>query len=719
MTKPSPPRRVPLDRGEDAMLALAEAVLDDFFADPGNQDSYERLARGGRKAGARPGETVSIGSVELSDHGKAGLDMRAGSPEIMVAITHPRFNADITARYDPGTAAMTEGRIIRIEGDSKKAVKLADKWFDELAMSGFDDEDMDAEDPDDEDVDDEDVDDELAAFLSGDDSPFEAEDDPGEPPPPSPRDKAMVDALAKALAREMKRKTPDMLAHQDGLLALEQSPQALWPILDGMVGACTTSPRDDALIDAWQFLLEGQLTLIRYRIDRGWSWASRMAEDYQRKLIEIGHEGRVPREDFAAMAGTLGEARIEVKPETRLALADAGLTQPEQEPSAGLPNLMRGLMDQMAAAASSPFEVAAGLGDATRVMPSEIRCFMAHEFARSSHAVLRDTVPLMLLSEEQEVRRAAADALKQTAAPDTMSPEALRRMIVVRGWVPEADRPSIDLAIREARTKGVDCAGWPEVQDLMITASMIDGSGAQSIILNSRRGRKGVLAGMLLKLRSGVADSWCDAGASRRDINETLSTLRDSSAASEVDRAYLDAAVQHAIAAGTTFGQPPGSALLQIAELFGGANWRDRRLDVAAEAKRLFDALPAEQRSSTAIEASLKRSGEWMDEDFAESWFLDDAETRAIVGRTRRRDTAQVVRRLIEEAMPKRRAEWAERFLLLALRARAATDRAHKGYANDFIILADTLCGGRDLDRVPLMVAVALHTVEVARIARW
>jgi hypothetical protein len=600
---------------------------------------------------------------------------------------------------------MTEARIVRIDGDRGKAGKCADKWFEDLAASGLDD---DAED----------LDGALAALLSDDGSPFDGQDDPGEPPPPSPRDRAMVDALAVSLAREMKRKKPDMLAHEDGLLALEQVPQALWPILDGMVAACTAGARDDALIDAWRFLLESQLTLIRYRIDAGWVWAVRMAEDYQRKLIEIGHEGRVPPEDFAAMAGALGEARIEVKPEIRVALADAGLTLPEQEQPAQLMELMRGLLDQMASAVSSPFEVAAGLGEATRAVPPEIRCFMAHELARSSHAVLRDAVPLMLLSEEPEVRRAAADVLKQTAAPDTMSPEALRRMIAIRNWVPEGDRPSIDLAVREARTKGVDCAQWPPAQDLMITASMIDGSGAQSIILTSRRGRKGVLGGMLLKLGAGVADSWCEIGLSRRDINETLTAMRDTSAAAEVDRAYLDDAVQHAIATGTTSARPPGEPLLQIAELFGGASWRDHRLEIAAEAIRLFDTLPAEHRSPAAIEASLERSGEWIDEDFAESWFLDDAEVRAVVKRAPRRDTAQAVRRLMEVVMPKRRAEWAERFLLLALRARAAVDRAHKGYANDLIILAHSLCGDRDLATVPLMVAIALHTVEVARIAR-
>ncbi len=707
VTKSAQPRQPRPADSADVMYAFAEGVLDEFFSDPDDLDNYAKLSRGGRGAGAKAGEKVSLGSMELSDHGEVALDILVGSPDIMLTVTHPRFKANITAHYDAGTATMTGARIVHIEGDRKKATRCAEKWFEQLALAGFDD-------------DDENLDDALTALLSGGSSPFDGKSDPGEPPPPSPLDKAMVDALATALTREMKRKKPDMMAHHDGLLALEHSPQSLWPMLDGMVAACTASPRDDASINAWLFLLESQLTLIRYRIDRGWEWAARMAGDYQRKLIEIGHAGRVRPEDFSAMARALGESGIEVKPETREALADAGLALTAAEQRAELPELMRGLMDQMASAASSPFEVAAGLGEATRVMPSEIRCFMAHEFAGSSHAVLRDTVPLMLLSEEQDVRRAAAAALERTATPATMSPEALRRMIAVRNWVPEADRSAIDQAVRAARRKAVDCAQWPPAQDLMITASIIDGSGAQNVILTSRAGRKGVLAGILLKLGIGVADSWCDTGSSRRDINETLATLRHTGTASEVGRAYLDDAIQNAIAAGTTAGRPPGGALLQIAEVVGGADWRDQRLDIVAEAKRLFDALPADQRSPAAIGASLTRSGEWIDEEgFAESWFLDDAETRAIIMRAPRRDMVRAAHRLIAEAMPKRRAEWAERFVLLALRSRTATDRAQKAYANDFVILAHCLCGDGELQAIPLMVAIARHTADIARIARW
>ena len=707
MTKPARPKKPRPDNSDISLLLLTEALLDDFFDDPNQAAILETLSRGGNENEVQTGQAVILGSMDLSDSGTAKLTMHAGSPAIAVTMTHPRFTATISAHYDPNTVTMSKGRVAVFDGDRKQAANLADLWFEQLnTYGGGDGED----------------DDDFMDFLSGDHDgegdgdPFEGEDDPGEPPPPSAADKAMVEASAKTLAREMKRKNPDLMAQDEHLVRLEVAPQTLWPILDGVVAACTAAKRDDHLIAAWCLLLESQLTLIRYRIDRGWHWAAAMAETFQRKLIEIGQTQSLSPADFLAIADAMGEAQIEIKPEIRAALADAGLPIPDDEKAADMPAMMRGLLDQMAETVSDPFDAASAIGDATRIMPAELRAFMTHEFALSPHAVLRDTVPLMLLSDEPQVRQTAAAALKQTAGPDTMSPETLRRMIAIRNWVPEADRPPIDLAIREARLKGVECAPWPQAQDLIVTASMIDGSGAQSILLTSGGKGKGVLAGLLLKLGAGVADSWCDPETTRRDIDNALSAMRGASACTEVTRAHLEEAVQHAIAAGVASGRPPGVGLPRIAELTGGADWRDRRLDVAAEAARLFGELPEASRWPLAIAGSLARSGTWIDAGFAESWFFDDAETRAIVKRGPRNGAAA---RLMTEALPKRRAEWAERFLLLGLRAKAAKDRQHKNRADDFIVLAHALSGDTDPAEIPLMAAIVRYTVEVSKRARW
>ena len=76
--------------------------------------------------------------------------------------------------------------------------------------------------------------------------------------------------------------------------------------------------------------------------------------------------------------------------------------------------------------------------------------------------MLRDAVPLLLLDDDSAVRTAAARALEQIAHPDTLSPDSLRRAIAVRNWIPAADRPPLDAAIRKARLAGVETGAWPE-----------------------------------------------------------------------------------------------------------------------------------------------------------------------------------------------------------------------------------------------------------------
>ena len=165
----------------------------------------------------------------------------------------------------------------------------------------------------------------------------------------------------------------------------------------------------------------------------------------------------------------------------------------------------------------------------------------------------------------------------------------------------------------------------------------------------------------------------------------------------------------------------PPAAFLRFAEVAGGAAWRDQRLDAAEEAARLFESLEPADRSPDAVTASLQRSGRWIADDmpFAESWFEDSAAVRAAVGRAPRRDRMAAAAAVLQDVLPQQRPVWAERLLLMALWAQAATDRAHHARWRDFAILAHALSGDARLEDIPFMRAVAEKTVTVARMQRW
>ena len=201
----------------------------------------------------------------------------------------------------------------------------------------------------------------------------------------------------------------------------------------------------------------------------------------------------------------------------------------------------------MSHGAKNPFMVVEGLAETGALMPTDLRAFMTHELGLSPHPVLREAVPLLLLDPEPAVRQAAAVVLEQIASPETISPVMLRRTLLVRNWVPEGERAAIDRLIRKARVKGVTFAEWTVAPALAINCSMVDGSGAQSLLLTTPAGRTGLFVGLLLKQGFGIRDCWCDRSLPRHEINRWLKEAQRTMPWHATGRDHLDVVVQHHI----------------------------------------------------------------------------------------------------------------------------------------------------------------------------
>ncbi len=692
------PRR---DQTDETLLEFAEAMLDEHFSDIEDSDAYEALF-GSRRGGRKAPVVATLTETAFDAGGSATVRTGAKRGDFTITLEHPKFQATVLMGYEPEDGEVQRAEIGAFTGSRKDARQVVGEWLDE--MLDFDE-------------------DYLANLLGLDedddnDHPFFGEN-PGEPPPPTPADAARIHRIAGSVARSIKADLGLRLSDDDQVW-FESTPQSIWPILDGALAACTAKRRDDHLVEAYQFLLGAQLELIRYRIESGWDWAKRMAEAYQERMTEIVDEPDLKPEDWFEMVSALAHAKIEIRPDLRERLGDGdGGFAPEDMPEE-LMGAMQAMLTQMAQQAPTAFDVVEAMAESGMVMPAGLLAFLVYELARSPHAKLREAVPLMLLNQDLEVRRAAATVLEQFAAPERMSPESLRRMIAVRNWLPEAERPALDQAIRKARLKDVACAQWPAAANIMILASTIDGSGAQSLLITTRTGRTSVFAGLLLKQGFGLRDTWFEPEQSRRETNSILTQIRAKTQVAEVDRHYLDVAVQHAIAAGLRDARAPSASLLRIAEYAGGAEWRDRLIDVRSEADELFAGLAEAMRTPAAMGASLQRSAAWITrEAFAESWFEDDAAIRAVVARAPKRDRKAAVQLLLAEGLPPGRMVWAERMVLMALWAAAAKEKENKALGPDFVVLAHVLAGDRPLADIPFMVGVAEKTVMVARTARW
>jgi hypothetical protein len=330
-------------------------------------------------------------------------------------------------------------------------------------------------------------------------------------------------------------------------------------------------------------------------------------------------------------------------------------------------------------------------------------------------------VPLLLLDEESSVRVAAAGALEQIAHPDTLSPDTLRRAITIRNWIPVKDRAALDAAIRKARLAGVEIGAWPQpARDLELYASIVDGSGAQSILATSRIAKKGLFTGLLLRHGEGVMDGWVDRDMTRGQIGKLLREAQMSAPTARVDKAFVDRVVQHAIGASVEQDGVPPSTLLEIAELVGGSEWKDRRIDVEAETGRLFEALEPTDRTPDGVLAGSVRASEWMSsQDVFGSWFEDGPQVQKALAKLPRTDKGRMIAVVLDDILPAQRAKWTERYLILALWCQAAADAKQRGHMRDAVLVAHALAGDGALDDIPAMAVIAAQTVRAMLLGGW
>jgi len=700
--RPAAPRRAKPDPTDVLLIELAERILTDYFFDPDTEEEYKTQLSAARLAG---NESLVL-NEETFDLIEGECDVRIEALKtwtaFRVSASYHAVTMSVEGLWSFEHETLQQAKVVSRSGSRQEIEDVVDDLLDELEGPDFDDEEMA---------------DLLGALEDDSEAPLIG-DDPTEPPPATGTDRNRV----KSIARKLARSSEPVLGVEDRAW-LEQTPQALPVITEGLIVAASAQgkQRDDKLVASYMEMLALQLEFVRYRLDRGWDWAERMLDEYQQTLIKLGEARTLPQEDWFMMASALTEARVPVSEEVQTALASAGLTLQELEPTADMQGMLRGFLDELANMLTSPFEVVETLRRSSAMMPATLRGFLATELALSSQPMLRDTVPLMLLDDESGVRRDAARALEQAAHPDTLSTAALRRTIAVRNWIPPADRPAVDSMVRKARMAGVEIGSWPEApSDIEYFATMIDGSGAQSILTVSRGGKKGLFGGVLLRHGTGVVDAWVDTGLSRSKVNRLLKEAQLGGIFTPVAKGYVDAMIQHAIATGLEHNAVPPEPLLQVAEVAGGSEWKDRRLDPKAEADRLFAELKLDERSAEEIWELHTHGLQWMSEDpIISSWFEDGPEVSKILAKLPRADRPRMIERVMADILPQERTVWGERFLLMALWAQASAEPRYRERAENLAVVAHAVLGDQTLESIPIMSVIAMQTVRAFLEGGW
>jgi hypothetical protein len=362
-----------------------------------------------------------------------------------------------------------------------------------------------------------------------------------------------------------------------------------------------------------------------------------------------------------------------------------------------------------------PFEALGHILDQTGLLDPRYQIAFAGEMLASDAAPLRDIAALMLFHPRSEVRNAVAGMLAD-AKGEMISPETLRRLIIVRNWFPPEIRTELDRAIGNARRAKVECAPLKGAPLHSVHATTVDGAGAQSLWIAAGEKRRFLLCNILWRQGAGVIDTFIHRLPSAKAAERFMEGLPDMMCFAEVEPEYLDRCIGHALAAGMAHGGSPHRGLLQIAELTGTDRWKGEPFDAERELAQLRVEIARKSPAFTAAEA-LHDSLEWPgSRDFADTWFEDDDQVDRVVlaamkGKEQGREL-RAVDAILDEILEPRRERWLERLFLMTIWLK--NSRKPLLPWQQMFHLADAVYSGRPLKEIPLMLSIAEITFSVA-----
>jgi len=521
--------------------------------------------------------------------------------------------------------------------------------------------------------------------------------------PLHPHAQRLSKRLAKGLAPQLS---------EDLRFLLEDNPAWIMDSLKGLLEALDPPGAEgNWLVEAYSLLLGQQLEFLRYGIDRGFQGSIDLAHQFQHRVVGLARNGVLPAVLLSRIAVLLRDAKLPPIPELFETVSDlmSETAAPDDFDPQELPAFLASLAKDIG---DEPFEAARAITEITYAMPPEALAMLANLILNDPRSGLCETVPLMLLDDRAEARQGLARVLLQHAR--ALSPVAMRRLIVLRNWLPENERPPIDETVKAARRQGVICASWPDAREIEIYASAVDGSGAQGFLLLSKEKRKYTFSSILIRLGKGILDAWSQTGLSKRERDSMMEHMENEMPILRISRDYLNQAIQHQLATVDGGSALPPIGLLQVAETIGASTWLPQRLELGEGINRLLQELPRELLEPAAVDHVLTHSATWAERSgVTESWFEDDQAVIDVLASTRSSQLTALARKVLTEVIQPRALKWAERCLWAALWCKEGP-RELRAFWPNFLLVARALRDDHPLKSISLMSEIADLSVEVA-----
>jgi hypothetical protein len=516
--------------------------------------------------------------------------------------------------------------------------------------------------------------------------------------------------LGKIIAQELAGGSPG-----DGLSAvgdaLAATPGAAGEIV-GLIAAEARKKRPNGqLINAFALMLGEALVVLRYGVERDRRGAVEEVAAVRSLVQELAAGGKLEADALLLVLRQFAGAKLEVGEALQAAMAEAmeGHAGAVPVDPAGLDRLLDELFRQCG---GDIFALQTEMSEQAAALPDEGRAMMAAAMLAAADPAVREAAVAWLLDPSPATRRQAAALLVPAAQAGRITGTMLRRLVTIRNWLADDERPALDGVVRACRQKGVEIAPLPLVELNRVAATAMDGSRAQSFFALVKDGRKRAVAALLFK-PAGVGDAWVNAGLSRAEADGFLDGVGLQTECFDSGAEHLRLALQHGLAAARASGTLPPFGLVDVLERTGLTSVQPEAVSAEALVALLLDEVPADGKTAPVVAKALKASGRWDGAyEFLQSWFEDDATVDALLT-GKRQPQKQEAALILAEYLPARRRAWAELVAWTALTLRQDEAAADNWLA--FALVARELLGDRALTEIPMMASVARKTVAARR----
>jgi len=520
--------------------------------------------------------------------------------------------------------------------------------------------------------------------------------------------------LGAAVAEEMKagqgvdgtRTVADVLA---------MMPQATLEVM-ALIEKETRKRRPDAYLVAALAYMAGQaLELLRYGVERADPTAEATLGEARQRLVAHARSDRADPTVLMLLAKQFAAAKLDIGETLRDAMGRLIAAEAEDVDDAGGGDLdmERHLAELGEELGDDPFAIHTELAETASSFPTEHRLAMANFMLGSVSGAVRQAALGWLFDPEPQARVAVAEMLGEQARAGRLDPATLRRLVAGRNWLPAGERDKVDDGVRAARRKGTEPEPLPATKVLEAVASAFDGSGAGSVFVLVKTGRRHAVVSLLFKLGTGLRDAWVQRDLGKAEGRDLLDRVAGEIDVVDVSMDYVGRALRHFLGLQVAAGALPPFGALGAIEMLGLGSANPQVLsvdDVVAEAL----AADPERDGDDEI---LAGSAAWFDHHgFMESWFEDDAAVDAALKGRKGLSRIRKVDLVLEAVVAPQRRRWAELLAWTALVTAEADDGKEEAAA--FAVVAREMLSDRPAGEIPLLRDIAEATVEARRMRR-